>query len=121
MYDVRTNLSRQRMDIACDEALTTGDFERLLEAIREQAGDLQPGWTAAVDFRGMWVSDPFVNELFQRLQSMLLDQHAGKIGTLLEGDPLKMRLWQAGAGTGSNVLTRRFHDAAEWERFLAGS
>jgi len=121
MYDARTDLSHQRMDITCDEALTTGDFERLLEAIREQASTLQPGWTAAVDFRGMWVSDSFINERFQRLQTTLLDQHAGKIGTLLDSDPLKMRLWQAGAGSGSNVLTRRFHDAAEWERFLAGS
>jgi hypothetical protein len=67
----------------------------------------------------MWISDPFINEQFCRLQDALLAGQAGRIGTLLDSDSLKMRLWQAGCQTRSNALTQRFHDAAQWERFLS--
>lgn len=121
MYTAKADPQRQRMDIVCDEALSGDDFERFLESIRLEARHLQSGWSAAVDFRSMWISDSFINERFQRLQTRLLELHAGKIGTLLDSDALKMRLWQSGTASGSNVLTRRFHDPAEWERFLAAS
>jgi len=109
------------MDIACDQALEAEDVERLIESLKREAAKLRPGWTAAVDFRGMWVNSPFVNELFRSLQEALLTSGAGKIGTLLDSDPLKMRLWQSGVETRSNELTRRFHNADEWEAFLSQS
>jgi hypothetical protein len=41
------------------------------------------------------------------------------LGTLLEGDPRKMRLGQSGAQTRSKELTHRFFDAGGWERLFA--
>jgi len=67
----------------------------------------------------MWINDPFINKQFALLQEALLAGKARKIGTLLDSDPLKMRLGQSGAQTRSNELTRRFHDPEEWERFLS--
>jgi hypothetical protein len=108
------------MDIVCDQALTAGEFRQLILALEKEAKTLDPGWAAAVDFRGMWISDPFINEQFQALQDALLTAKAGRIGTLLDSDPLKMRLWQSGSQTRSNELTQRFHDAERWEQFLSG-
>jgi hypothetical protein len=107
------------MDIVCDQALTPSEVRQFISAIEQEAKKLEPGWVAAVDFRGMWISDPFINEQFQSLQDALLTARAGRIGTLLDSDPLKMRLWQSGAQTRSNELTQRFHDAEKWERFLS--
>jgi hypothetical protein len=112
---------RQRMDVVIDQALTPAEVGRLIEVVGKEAGKLKPGWAAAVDLRGMWISDPFVNEQFRLLQDALLSGKAGKIGTLLDSDSVKMRLWQAGTQTHSNALTQRFHDTAEWERFLSGT
>ncbi len=121
MYSAKAALDRQRMDVRVDQALTREEFRKLIEAVGEEAASLKPGWAAAVDLRGMWISDPFVNEQFRSLQDALLSGKAGKIGTLLDSDSLKMRLWQAGTQTRSNALTQRFHDVDQWERFLSES
>jgi hypothetical protein len=107
------------MDIVCDQALTAADFETLVGRVHSEAAKLNPGWVAAVDFRGMWLNDSFINEHFVELQNALLSGRAGRIGTLLDSDALKMRLWQSGVGSGSNVLTKRFFDPKKWEAFLA--
>ena len=119
MYAAKATPDRQRMDVRIDQALTPDEFRELIDAVGKEAASLQPGWAAAVDLRGMWISDPFVNEQFRSLQDALLSGKAGKIGTLLDSDSVKMRLWQAGAQTRSNTLTRRFHDPVQWERFLS--
>jgi hypothetical protein len=119
MFHVISDPDRQRMTIVSDQALSSDDFQKLIDSITAEASRLRPGWAAAVDFRGMWVTDPFIIEQFQRLQDAIIASHAGKIGTLLDSDPLKMRLWQSGEKTRSNELTRRFYDPDEWERFLS--
>jgi len=119
MFSASADIDRQRMDLRIDQALTPAQFQELIDAVGREALKLKPGWVAAVDMRGMWISDPFVNEQFRRLQDALLSGRAGKVGTLLESDALKMRLWQAGAQTRSNAVTKRFHDPVQWERFLS--
>ena len=119
MFTAKAIPDRQRMDVCIDQALTPAEFRQLIEAVGKEAALLKPGWAAAVDLRGMWISDPFVNEQFRSLQDALLSGRAGKIGTLLDSDSVKMRLWQAGTQTRSNALTKRFHDPAQWERFLS--
>jgi len=121
MYSAIAIPDLQRMDVRIDQALVPGEFQRLIEAVQKEGQKLTPGWAAAVDLRGMWISDPFVNEQFRSLQDALLSGMAGKIGTLLDSDSVKMRLWQAGTQTRSNALTERFHDAAQWERFLSNA
>jgi hypothetical protein len=121
MFAAKADPDRQRMDILCDQSLTARDFEVLVESVRREAARLKPGWVAAVDFRGMWLNDAFINEGFAKLQAALLAGHSGRIGTLLDSDALKMRLWQSGQGSGSNVLTERFFDVAKWEAFLSRS
>jgi len=121
MFAANAIPDRQRMDVLIDQALTPAEFGQLIEAVGKEAAKLKPGWAAGVDLRGMWISDPFVNEQFRLLQDALLSGQAGKIGTLLDSDSVKMRLWQAGTQTRSNALTRRFHDPAQWERFLSES
>jgi hypothetical protein len=107
------------MDIVSDQALTSSDFEKLIESVTREAARLKPGWVAAVDFRGMWLNDAFINKHFGRLQTALLAGKTSKIGTLLDSDALKMRLWQSGVTSGSNVLTQRFSIKEEWEAFLS--
>jgi hypothetical protein len=111
----------QRMDITSDQSLTSDDIRYLNEKIVQESKKLKPGWVAAVDFRGMWVTDPFLNEGFQQLQRTLLEYGAQKIGTLLDSDPIRMRLAQAGLKTRSNEITRRFYDPGAWEKFITQS
>jgi len=118
-YAAKADPDRQRLEVHSDQALSPEEFHQLIEAVGREAVRLKPGWAAAVDFRGMWIDSSFVNEQFRMLQNALLAGKAGKIGTLLDSDALKMRLWQSGMQTHSNERTRRFHDADEWERFLA--
>lgn len=118
MFHAKAVPEVQRMDVRIDQALTGDEFRQLVEEVGRAAGELRPGWAAAVDLRGMWINDPFVNEQFCRLQDALVSGGAGRIGTLLDNDALKMRLWQAGCQTHSNALTERFHDPARWEDFL---
>lgn len=119
MVSARADLQRQQMDIVSDQALSAQEVADLIDKIRDEAARLQSGWVAAVDFRGMWVESSFVNEHFRRLQEALLTLGAARIGTLLDSDPVKMRLWQSGSQTRSNEITRRFHDEAAWQEFLA--
>ena len=119
MFSATADLDRQRMDIISNQALTPDDFAQLVASVTHEAARLNPGWVAAVDFRGMWLNDSFINEHFGRLQTALLAGKAGRIGTLLDSDALKMRLWQSGVGSGSNVLPLRFFDTKEWEAFLS--
>ncbi len=118
-YAAKADPDRQRPEVRSDQALSPEEFRQLIEAVGSEAVRLKPGWAAAVDFRGMWIDGSFVNEQFRQLQAALLTGKAGKIGTLLDSDALKMRLWQSGTKTHSNERTRRFRDAGEWERFLA--
>jgi hypothetical protein len=119
MFSADADPARQRMLVSSDQAMTPEEFQQLIEAVSREAARLKPGWAAAVDFRGMWINSSFVNEEFRQLQDALMAGKAGKIGTLLDSDALKMRLWQSGLQTRSNERTRRYHDADEWERFLA--
>ena len=119
MFSAEADPDRQRMLVSSDQAMTPAEFRQLIDAVGREAARLKPGWAAAVDFRGMWINSSFVNEQFRQLQDALLAGGAGRIGTLLDSDALKMRLWQSGAQTHSNERTQRFHDADEWERFLA--
>ena len=121
MYTLKTDPDRQRITIVSDQALSPEEMQQMIGELKAEAPKLRPGWVAAVDFRGMWVSSPFVNEQFRLLQEALLASGAGKIGTLLDSDPLKMRLWQSGTESRSNALTRRFHSVDDWEAFLSAS
>ncbi len=119
MSGAKADPDRQRMDIVIDQALSPEDFDRLINAVKVEAAQLKSGWAAAVDLRGMWVDDPFINQQFEALQDALLKSQAGKIGTILESDPIMMHLWQAGTRTQSNVITQRFFNLEEWEKFLS--
>jgi len=118
MVSVKALPERQRMDIVSDLALGPDEVDALIDKIGLEAKLLDSGWIAAVDFRGMPVESSFVNEQFQLLQEALVELGAARIGTLLDSDPLKMRLWQAGSQTRSNNITQRFHDEADWQAFL---
>jgi len=118
MYSAKADLTCQRMDIIANQALSTDDFNKWIEQIKQQANDLKHGWIAAVDLRGMWVEDPFFNENVKGLQDTLLSSGAGRIGTLLDNRAVHMQLGQAGIKTRSNAITRRFYNEQEWESFL---
>ena len=107
------------MSIVSDQALTPDDFQQLVQGVEREAARLSPGWVAAAYLRAMGIDDPFINEQFGLLQKAFLAGKACKIATLLDSDPLKMRLGQSGAQTRSTELTRRFHDPAEWERLFS--
>ncbi len=119
MFEVKCDSDKQRLDIVADQALSPEDFQTIIAAIKSHACALSPGFVVAVDFRGMWVDDPFLNERFKLLQEALLECGARKIGTLLDNPAVRMRLSQQGQRTRSNEITRRFHDPREWEEFLA--
>jgi len=119
MFEVRSDSDKQRLDIVADQALSPEDFQAIISAIKSNAGELCPGFLAAVDFRGMWVEDPFLNERFKLLQEALLDCGARKIGTLLDNPAVRLRLSQQGMKTRSNEITRRFYDLDEWKNFLS--
>ncbi len=121
MFEVRCDADKQRLDIVADQALSPEEFQTIISAIKSQACHLSPGFVVAVDFRGMWVEDPFLNERFKLLQEALLECGARKIGTLLDNPAVRLRLSQQGQFTRSNEITRRFHDQKEWETFLASS
>jgi hypothetical protein len=119
MYGAKANPICQRMDIVINQALSPDEFDRLIGEVKVEATQLKTGWVAAVDLRGMWVDDPFINRQFEALQDALLKSQAGKIGTILESDPIKLHLWQAGTRTRSNAITQRFYNLEEWEKFLS--
>ena len=119
MFEVKCDSDKQRLDIVADQALSSEDFQTIISAVRSNACKLSPGFTVAVDFRGMWVEDSFLNERFKLLQEALLDCGARKIGTLLDNPAVRLRLSQQGLKTRSNEITRRFYDPDEWENFLS--
>jgi hypothetical protein len=118
MYAAKADPQHQRMEIIIHEALSTGDLHQLLESIEREATRLKPCWIAAVDMRGMWVDNPYINIQFEAIQKTLMACQAGKIGTLVDNASIRMHLIQAGTKTCSNVITRRFFDVGDWERFL---
>ena len=118
MYAAKAEPNHQRMEIIIHQALSADEFRQLIGAIEREAVQLNPCWVAAVDLRGMWVDNPYINEQFETIQKTLMSCQAGKIGTLLDNASIRMHLIQAGTKTCSNVITRRFFDAGDWERFL---
>lgn len=121
MIEAKFDSSHMRMNITINQALTAQEMKVLIEQIELETSGLERGWTAAVDMRGMWVSDPFITSQFMLLQDALINCGAGKIGTLLDNDAVRMHLGQAGQKTQSNKITQRFYDPQKWEQFLASS
>ena len=119
MIDVKSKAEDQRLIIIADQALSPEDFQAMIHDVKTEAVKLNPGFVVAVDFRGMWVDDPFINERIKLLQEALLAVGARKIGTLLDNPAVHMHLSQEGQRTSSNVITRRFYKEKEWEKFLS--
>lgn len=119
MVEVKANPEQQRMSIRLDQALTPEEFQHMLASIEMEADKLTTGWVAAVDMRGMWVSDPYLSNRFINLQETLLCCGACKIATLLDNTAVHMQLGQAGLKTHSNEITKRFYRQQEWESYLA--
>lgn len=119
MIEVKSNMDNQRLYIVADQALSPEDVQSIISEIEIESGKLRPGFAVAVDFRGMWVKDSYLNERIKALQEALLACGARKIGTLLDSLSVQMRLSQEGLKTHSNEITRRFYNEQEWEEFLA--
>jgi hypothetical protein len=119
MIEVKSNAEIQRMDVIADQALTPDEIQGIIDAIKAEASKLTPGFVVAVDFRGMWVNDSYLNERIKGLQEALLSCGARKIGTLLDNPSVQMRLSQEGFRTNSNQITQRFYDEQQWEEYLA--
>jgi hypothetical protein len=119
MIEVKAYPDRQRLYIIADCALSPADCQHIIETLKLEAKKLDQGWVAAVDFRGMQVEDPYLNEQIELLQEAVLKNGAHKIGTLLDNQYVRMRLIQAGTSTRSNEITQRFADKQEWESYLA--
>jgi hypothetical protein len=107
-----------RLYITVDQAFTPTNFQGLIEEIQREALQLKPGWTAALDLRGLWVADPFFSERVALLQTTILERGAKKIGTLLDNSSIQMYLGQAGLKTNANEITQRFFTQENWEKFL---
>lgn len=118
MIEVKSNLDKQRLYIIADQALNPDDVNNIIDRMKIEVKNLPPGFVVAVDFRGMWVKDPYLNERIKTLQEALLACGARKIGTLLDNPAVRMRLSQEGQRTRSNVITQRFYTEREWEEFL---
>ena len=119
MIEVKAYPDRQRLYIIADCALSAEDFQNIVETLKLEAGKLGSGWVAAVDFRGMQVADPYLNERIELLQNALLTSGARKIGTLLDSQNVLLRLSQSGMHTHSNEITQRFDNEQRWEAFLS--
>ncbi len=119
MFEVKCDKNVQRLDVIADQALSPEDFQAIISAIKSGACQLTAGFVVGVDFRGMWVEDPFLNEQFKLLQEALLECGARRIGTLLDNPAVRLRLSQEGQRTRSNEITQRFNDPLEWEQFLS--
>ena len=119
MIEVDCNDETQRLNITADQALSSDDIQGITRSIEAEACKLKPGFVVAVDFRGMWVNDPYLNEGLKLLQEALLNCGARKIGTLLDNPSMQMRLTQEGQKTRSNEITKRFYDEQAWEAYLA--
>jgi hypothetical protein len=118
MIKAEADLTHQRMFIIADQAMKCEELDCLIEQIKLEAVKLQPGWVAAVDLRGMWIEDLFFCEQAMHLQSAILENGAGKIGTIIDSSSVQMFLGQAGIKTHSNELTQRFFNEMSWRQFI---
>lgn len=119
MIEVKADPEEMRMLIRLDRALAPEEFQQVIEDIKVEADKLGNEWVAAVDLRGMWVSDPYLINRFKMLQETLLFCGAGKIATLVDNWAVQMQLGQAGMKSHSNAITKRFYRQQEWEAFIA--
>lgn len=119
MIEVKSDAENQRLYIISDQALNPDEVQEIISRMRVEVKNLHPGFAVAVDFRGMWVKDPYLNERIKTLQEALLACGARKIGTLLDNPAVRLRLSQEGQRTRSNEITQRFYTEQEWEKFLA--
>ncbi|RPI31335.1 MAG: hypothetical protein EHM70_11740 [Chloroflexota bacterium] len=119
MVEIKADPEGHRMNITLDCALTVIDFTRVISQIQEESTSLEPGWTAAIDLRGMWIDDPFFIDQLRLLQQTIVECGAKKVGTLLDHVAIQMQLGQAGNKTRANEIARRFYNLSEWEQFLA--
>jgi len=119
MIEVKCFPEKQRLDIIADQSLSEKDIQVIIKNVKAEAAQLQTGFVVAVDFRGMWVEDPLLNEQIKLLQEALLNIGASRIGTLLDNPTVYMRLAQEGLKTSSNQITSRFYDEKKWLEYLA--
>ena len=119
MIEVKCFPKKQRLNIVADQSLSEKDIQVIIKNVKAEATQLQTGFVVAVDFRGMWVEDPLLNEHIKLLQEALLNIGASKIGTLLDNPTVHMRLAQEGLKTSSNKITSRFYDEKKWLEYLA--
>lgn len=120
MVGAQADPSKQKLNIRADEAISPEDMQRLIARIQVEAKKLEPGWVAAIDLRGVWVSDPNFYEQIKRLQKALIDLGVRKVGTLIDNYVIQILLGQAGSRTNANMITKRFYTEQEWNQFLDG-
>lgn len=120
MVSAQADPSKQILNIRADEALCPEDMDNLIACIQEEVKKLAPGWVAAIDLRGIWISDPHFYEELKHLQQTLLDLGVRKIGTLIDNYVIQILLGQAGARTKANEIAKRFYKEQEWIQYLEG-
>lgn len=118
MVGAKALIEKQQVYIQVDQAVTPEEMDTLIAAIEVEAAALKPGWTAALDMRGIWVNSPYFYEEIKNLQQAIIRCGASRIGTIIDNYVIKILLGQAGLRTNANVIAQRFYDEKEWLNFL---
>lgn len=121
MVGAQAIIEKQQLNILVDQAVTPEEMDNLISAIQAEASKLQPGWTAALDMRGIWICSPYFYEEIKHLQQSMIEFGASRIGTLIDNYVIKILLGQAGLRTHANVIAQRFYEEKEWKAFLEGA
>lgn len=119
MFSVKANLKQHRLEVAIKNVYDEEDLKTVLFLINREVIKLNPGWTAALDLRGMRVLEQKLTIYIKRIQRTFLDNSVVRIATLVDNSVLRMQVQRMGSETGSNSMTTRFNSENAWRSFLA--
>lgn len=119
MFFIKADTSTQRLNVTIQQIDDAEDLKSILFIANREVIKLNPGWTAALDFRGMGALEEKLMNYLKELQRSFLNNNVGRIVTLVDNVVLKMQLILMGKESGAYDISSRFSSEKEWKAFLA--
>ena len=118
MFSIKADTQLSRMDIVIRNVYDEEDLKTILFLLRREVIKLEPGWTAALDLRGMRVLEQRLTGYIKKMMEVFRDQGVLRIAALYDNVVLKMQVQRMRKEAGTDAYSTPFSDEDQWQGFL---
>lgn len=114
MFAVTYNAGRNYACVSISGQLREDEWITARDMVVTASRQLDPGWSAAIDARGLKLLSPEDLDFHGRLLQAIRACQAGEVVTLFDQALTKMQDTRISKDSGTDAITKRFDSAREW-------